>query len=310
MHARILRSALVAAAVVVAASSTRAEIEPPSVEQFVGTTPCGAMPRRFVGIAGDAPCERITWLLVLSKGSQGGEPATYTLAVSYGVEMQNGPGMANAESHLMRRGSWTALRGTNSDPNAVVYRLTSERGSRWADCARIGENLLHPLNDDKNLAVGNASWSYTLSRTGPIRPGQSSSELEPDAAVYKGATGVFEGRTPCQEIAGDLGVRTPDGCFKLKWRLTLRQESGSRAPTTYKLEGTLYRSSPLQGPVEIMKDVRANRNVYRLNIDNNARFMVLFEADDNILLFLDPSGDLRVGDERFSYTLNRTSARP
>ena len=268
------------------------------------------MPRRFVGIAGDAPCERITWLLVLSKGSQGGEPATYTLAVSYGVEMQNGPGVANAESHLMRRGSWTALRGTNSDPNAVVYRLTSERGSRWADFARIGENLLHPLNDDKNLAVGNASWSYTLSRTGPIRPGQSSSELEPDAAVYKGATGVFEGRTPCQEIAGDLGVRTPDGCFKLKWRLTLLQESGSRAPTTYKLEGTLYRSSPLQGPVEIMKDVRANRNVYRLNIDNNARFMVLFEADDNILLFLDPSGDLRVGDERFSYTLNRTSARP
>src|SRR6476660_8699566 len=105
MHARILRSALVAAAVVVAASSPRAEIEPPSVEQFVGTTPCGAMPRRFVGIAGDAPCERITWLLVLSKGSQGGEPATYTLAVSYGVEMQNGPGVANAESHLMRRGS-------------------------------------------------------------------------------------------------------------------------------------------------------------------------------------------------------------
>ena len=90
----------------------------------------------------------------------------------------------------MRRGSWTAHRGTKSDPNAVVNRLTSEGASRWADFVRIGENLLHPLNDDKSLAAGNASWSYTLSRTGPIRPGQSSSQLEPDAAVHKGATGA------------------------------------------------------------------------------------------------------------------------
>ena len=158
MHAQLLRSILVAAAVVVAASSTRAEIEPLSVEQFVGTTPCDAMPRRFIGIAAGAACERITWQLVLSKGSHGGQPATYTLAASYGLEMQNGQGVANAESHLMRRGSWTARRGTKSDPNAVVYRLTSEGASHSADFVSIGENLLHPLNDDKSLAAGNASW--------------------------------------------------------------------------------------------------------------------------------------------------------
>jgi hypothetical protein len=31
---------------------------------------------------------------------------------------------------------------------------------------KVGENLLHFLNPDKNLMIGNAGWNYTLSRKG------------------------------------------------------------------------------------------------------------------------------------------------
>jgi hypothetical protein len=57
----------------------------------------------------------------------------------------------------------------------------------------------------------------------------------------------------------------------------------------------------------ILKDARANRIVYRLNLENPARVVSFFRADDNILMFLDSASDVRVGNDSFSYTLNRSS---
>jgi len=106
-------------------------------------------------------------------------------------------------------------------------------------------------------------------------------------------------------LAQDLGVPTPADCFKLKWRLTLLRDSGTGAPTTYKLEGTLYREHPLEGRWTAVTDPRSNRVVYRLTLEQPATSLSFVKADENILFFLDANGAYRVGNEDFSYTLNR-----
>src|SRR5258708_3037475 len=47
--------------------------------------------------------------------------------------------------------------------------------------------------------------------------------------------GVFEGRPPCQGIAGQLKIPTDMDCVKLKWNLTLFRDPVNFQPTTYTL---------------------------------------------------------------------------
>lgn len=263
-------------------------------DHFVGTTPCDAEVRRFVGIAVGVPCDRITWRLALS-----GPPSTYTLTAAFGVQESSGPGLVNGGSVAHLHGAWSTLKGTNANAS-VVYRLSDASSGRSAAFARIGDNLLHLLNDDKRLAIGNASWSYTLSGTSALRR-----DVPSEPAVARKAAGVFEGRTPCQELARELGVSTRDDCVKLKWRLTLLEDPATGTPTTYKLEGTLYRDRPLIGTWSMAKDGHTNRIVYRLDLERSGTLSFV-NADDNILFFLDSNGAYRVGNDAFSYTLNRS----
>lgn len=277
-------------------------ISPPAADEFVGTTPCDAQARRFVGIAASTPCERITWRLALSGGS-----STYTMTAAFGMQMSGGPGLMDGGGTAQLRGSWSALQGTNTDPNAVVYRLTDEASGRSATFAKIGDNLIHLLNDDRSLAVGNASWSYTLNRTPSVRGVVAGGQPAADTSMAKRAAGVYEGRTPCHELVRDLGVSAPDDCSKLKWRLTLLQDAATGAATTYTLEGTLYRSHPLTGTWTIVTDARTKRIVYRLSMERPATSLSFIKADDNILFFLDSAGAYRVGNDAFSYTMNRSA---
>jgi hypothetical protein len=273
----------------------------PAPDEFVGTTPCDAHARRFVGIAANTPCERITWQLTLSVA-----PSTYTMTAAFGMQVVAGPGLVNGGTTARLRGSWSTRRGSQTDPDAVVYRLTDESSGQSVAFVKVGNNLLHFLNDDQGLAVGNAGWSYTLSRTA-VRRNDVTSHWVADTPAGRKVAGVFEGRTPCQEVARALGASPADDCVKLKWRLTLLQDPASGAPTTYKLEGTLYRSRPLTGTWTMLKDAGADRVVYRLELEKPATFLSFVHADDNILFFVDASGRYLVGNDAFSYTLNRSA---
>jgi hypothetical protein len=100
-------------------------------------------------------------------------------------------------------------------------------------------------------------------------------------------------------------VATSSDCNKIKWRLTLHQDPATGTPTTYKLEGFVYRNPPRTGKWVVLEDASANAVVYRLDPDQPGGFLSLFRADDNILLFLNRAGDFLVGDVHYSYTLNR-----
>jgi hypothetical protein len=119
--------------------------------------------------------------------------------------------------------------------------------------------------------------------------------------------GYFEGRSPCQEIVRLLNMPGREACIKIKWQLVLFQDPVTHVPTTYAIGGFAWRNPPRTGKWAITKGYKEDPNalVYRLDPDDPQGFLSFVKIDDNILYFLDKDGELLVGNEKFSYTLNR-----
>jgi hypothetical protein len=119
--------------------------------------------------------------------------------------------------------------------------------------------------------------------------------------------GVFEGRTPALGIARELKI-DPDGeRMKAKWRVTLYRDPGTKAPTTYKVEGTLHRKGLREGTWSAARGGGAGV-VYHLAAANAEADLFLLKGDDNVLFFLGKDRKPLVGHADFSYTLNRRDA--
>ena len=273
--------------------------------EFVGSTPCDAAPRRFLEIPDSASCERITWQLAFSAPTA---PSTFRLRIVYGMQARNEPGFQGGGTGKELNGAWSVVAGPASEPRAIVYRLTLNEPARSLELRKLGDNLLHLLNQRRTLMVGNGGWSYTLSRKGGVARRDVPVRLERTPGAHAGAAGVFDGRSPCQPIASQLSSRQGDDCTKLKWRLQLYQDEVSGAPTRYILEGTLYRSAPRTGKWAILTSKeQPNVVIYQLDPDESGGFLSFVMLDNNVLFFLDKDRGLLVGDTDSSYTLNRVS---
>ena len=121
--------------------------------------------------------------------------------------------------------------------------------------------------------------------------------------------GFFEGRSPCQEIVRLLNAPGKEACIKIKWGLILYRDPKTHTPTTYALGGFAWRNPPKTGKWAVVKGTKEDPDaaVYQLDPDTPQGFLSFLKADDNILLFLDRDRNFLVGNERFSYTLNRVS---
>ena len=64
----------------------------------------------------------------------------------------------------VREGRWTIVRGTSSNPNAIVYQLLTNTTRETLLLVRADENILFFLDKNRNLMVGDADFSYTLNR--------------------------------------------------------------------------------------------------------------------------------------------------
>lgn len=135
--------------------------------------------------------------------------------------------------------------------------------------------------------------------------------------------GVFEGRPPCSEIAKQLQISTPSDCVKLKWVLILYQDPATLQPTTFTLtmsgagdvvtiQGNSFRQKILNGKWTIVKGIPSNEEatVYRLELAKPGTYFYFLKGDDNVFFVLDENKELRVGNEDFSYTLNRVELVP
>jgi hypothetical protein len=120
--------------------------------------------------------------------------------------------------------------------------------------------------------------------------------------------GIFDGRTPCQELAKQLNEQTIPECIKIKWRLIFYKNGLDTTSGTYSLEGFKFRGTNiLKGKWKMIKGTKADQNaiVYQLNNPTKGSLYFL-KADDNVLFFLDKEKNIMVGNRNFSYALYRT----
>jgi hypothetical protein len=304
-----LRAAVCALLVFFAASerpvpaSAAADRQEPGGETFVGTTPATAELLQFLGAAG-ANAALIEWTLSL----QGhGSTARYTVSATIGLTQPNMPGISREKRHVDAGGRWSTAKGTRSNATADVIVLGN------LSFVRLGPSIIHPLNQDRSLMTGNGGWSFSLNRSDRLEPfvdptlamqqpsvSYTISPVSTGPSVY----GVFEGRTPCQGVARAMGLTVDPSCVKVKWRVTLYQDPEARTPSTYKVEGSLYRDARSEGRWTIARGQPGALPVIRL--ESSATFV---QADDDVLLFADRQGDPLVGNASFSYTLDRRTRR-
>ena len=292
-------------AVVLLSAGISVQTKPNSLSTvFVGTTPCSEAIRAFVGgIAAGAPCDAVIWRLDLGATEHNG-PA-WSLTAAYGANMASTAG-------TMPDGPNVSISG-QLEKSGTTYRLISNTG-KSISFRQVSSTLIHVLDDQNRLMPGTGGWSYTLNRADVIddsgRPEQRAggSYSVPPRETGNTVLGVFVGRTPCTRLVRALHIDLTDGCQRLKWRITLRQNASTRAPTTYRIDGSLHHSGR-EGAWHIIRGTEADANaiVYKLDGTTKEGPMLLWKADDNVLYLLDEQKQPLVGTIDFSYTLSRTN---
>jgi hypothetical protein len=277
--------------------------------EFVGSSPCEGPLGALFDIPADAN-PPVKWALTLYQDPKTLRPTVYKLNAEYDGAT---PPAARKPVSKEKEGRWSIGKGTKSDPNAVVYELAGA-----VNLFRLTDDILHAMNPDRTLAVGNGGWSHTLNRAAKaekvVVPSaewmqrSENSKIDP-LATGPGVFAVFEGRTPAQGIARELKIATDANRFKVKWRVTLCQDPATKAPTKYKVEGSLHRQGAREGTWSVVR--RDGAEVYHLAPTKTEADLFLMKGDDNVLFFLGQDRKPMVGNADFSYTLNwRDTTKP
>jgi hypothetical protein len=253
---------------------------------YTGSTPADPVIRLFLGIPLKDSIDFIRWQLIL-------DDKHYTLNCNYGISKPNTNGFING-------GKKIELNGTLSKEKNY-YQLQND--NKNLKMFELNTNLLHLLDTDNSLLAGNSGWSYTLNNRTPHATDQIN--IKSQKTVLKDSM-TFEGRTPC-DVPGII----PEGmlCYKLKWYIVLYAKAEKNEPGTYKVYGTPWRrQGGRTGKWKIITG-KDDRIIYQLNDENGNGFLYLLKPDEHILVFTDADGKLLVGNEDFSYTINRIVER-
>jgi hypothetical protein len=142
-----------------------------SATLFVGTTPCGNMIRPLHKIKpepdcafADCKCLLVEWKLTLYRDPGTEAPTRYQLTGinRFGVKetnMYSQPG-TKTESE----GKWTIMQGTKTNPAATVFRLNPDKPEIALDFLQLSDHLIHALDHEGKLLIGDEFQSYTLNR--------------------------------------------------------------------------------------------------------------------------------------------------
>lgn len=245
---------------------------------FTGSTPAGNDVRTFLGIPTSDSIDFIRWSLTIGDKD-------YKLECNYGIGKPNTNG-------FMSGGKTIKLTGELKKDKNTYYLLN---GNSSLGMLELNENLLHLLNKDKHMLVGNGGWSYTLCKEKAVTSDKlnvSSPEI-----VFMDST-AYQGRTPCP------GLDPRKECYKLKWLLVLFADPTTNKPMGYRLRGTISKHEYVTGDWNIQHG-KDGRIIYQLNNAVGTGSLYLLRVDENLLVFTDAKGNLLVGDLDFSYTLNK-----
>jgi hypothetical protein len=114
---------------------------------FEGRTPCHDLVFNFTGTPRYTNCLKVKWQLTLYQ-NDAGEPAGYLFRGTSSVH----------------QGTWTILERTKENPQARVYQLTADNEKNMMSFLSVDGDHLFLLDENLDLLVGDALFSYTLSR--------------------------------------------------------------------------------------------------------------------------------------------------
>jgi len=282
---------------------------------YEASTPCNVTLKAMLQIPAEAKCDFVKWNLVLKHDQETMKPSSYTLNCTYGLAKQGTRGFMDGAGNLELKGKLTIEKGDHADATAIVYKLTTDDGHLTLYFVKAGENLLHLLDQDKQLMVGGIAWSFTLNRKDPVNsPSDKASKKTISAqpiAADSATVGIFEGRTPCSDALRELNGIPTGNCQVIKCQLILYQDVPTHLPTSFLLH-TIYVGAgdtkfANTGKWRISQGTKLNpqATVYELTADKPNVSLMLFKGDDNVLFFLDKDDNFLVGTSYASYTLNR-----
>ena len=287
----------------------------PLIKTFEATTPCNDAVKQMLGIPANFECEMMKWKLILSNDAKQ-NPSTFDLAYTYGLAKQGTRGFTDGARTTELKGKWRIEKG-NSKNTDVIITLITDNSPVTLSFFQPGQNLLHLLDENKQLVNGTAAWSYTLNRTDPVKvasgkfiPRLVSSSRMPGISD---TVGIFYGRTPCNKTLREINNISAEGCQVIKCKLVLLQDTNTHATANFIIQ-TIY-----VGKGDNRYTVTGSWKLLEGTIDNPAALvyqllpaevksqnqLLLVKADDNILYFIDNDTRLLVGDSYTSYTLNR-----
>lgn len=249
---------------------------------YTASTPAAGIVRSFLGIPHTDSVDFIRWKLALND-------LKYSLECNYGIGKPNTNGFNDGGKKVVLVGN------VKKDNNYYIF----QQGNRTLKFVELNENLLHIVNDDNSLLIGNGGWSYAINRI-PAYPNDRVNVLAKQTVIKDSI--AFEGRTPC----GVPGIIEPGKeCYKLKWLIVLYGNTIKNEPATYKVLGTPYRAEGSRRGNWKITAAKDGKIFYQLFDESGKLFINLLKLDEGVVIFTDVNGNLLVGNLDFSYTLNR-----
>lgn len=274
---------------------------------LVACTPGDSLIKSHLSIPSEIIIDFIRWELTLN---QTVEKQAFVLNIQFGESQPNTLGFKSGGHKKTFEGEFSISNDNSERISGDIYHLKSRQFTQEISMVRLNDNLFHLLTPENQLIVGNGGWSYTLNNKQPVKtdnklpvlPDLSASIIDTYIQV------IYDGRTPCQDFAAEHNMNVNESCFKLKWKLILNRDSVSHNPTTYTIRKVIDNMPrDLTGKWTVIKGTPSNPDalIYQLDPDIPAQTISLLVGDENILFFLDKDKELFVGNNNFSFTLNR-----
>lgn len=276
---------------------------------LTASTPGDSLIKSLLGIPHETRCDFIRWDLTLKPDQN--NAGSFSLNIRFGESQPNTLGFKGGGQSRSLEGEWQVVHDSKSE----VYQLKCGQWKSTLSLLRIHKNLFHILTPDNRLMVGNGGWSYNLNRKIPLPVDGASLPKFIGQTVAAGkfpVEAVYDGRTPCREIAEQYNVPVEGDCFKLKWRLILYRDPATGDPAGYTINRVQFQRAVGQGKWAIVRGTGQNEGavIYQLDPDQPGKSLSFLAADENILFFLDKNQQPLTGNGDFSFTLNKHRRPP
>jgi len=255
-----------------------------SAGDYTGSTPADAeVVRTFLGIRLTDSVDFIRWKLHFNS-------TDFELRCNYGIGKPNTNGFYDG-------GRTVDLKGK---VNMAAQFLALQFQNKTLYLAQLNNDLLQVSDNKKKFLVGTGGWSYTLNTVLPQHSRKVNFKAKEVTNVKDSL--VFVGRTPC----GVPGIIEPGRlCYKLKWKIIFYPVSPNFGSGKCRILSTAHRESGgMLGSWRIV-DAKDGALIYEIYDDHDKPYLSLMKLDEHILVFTDRDNKLLVGDQDFSYTMNR-----